>query len=69
MFAVEPFTLKPFTTISIIVFVVAALVHLHRLLFEWNVTVDGTEIPLWVSALGVAIPGGLVIVLWREKHR
>jgi hypothetical protein len=59
---------KPFTTIAVGVFALMALVHVFRLLFGWVVTIQGSVVPMWVSALGVVIAGGLAIMLWRESR-
>ena len=59
---------KPFTTIAVGVFALVALLHILRLVFGWEATIQGSVIPLWVSALGVVIAGGLAIMLWRESR-
>lgn len=59
---------KPFTTIAVGVFGMVALLHMLRLAFGWEVTIQGSVIPMWVSVLGVIIAGGLAIMLWRESR-
>jgi len=59
---------KPFTTIAVGVFALVALLHMLRLAFGWEVTIQGSVIPMWVSVLGVIIAGGLAIMLWRESR-
>jgi hypothetical protein len=59
---------KPFTTIAVGVFALVALLHVLRLAFGWEVTIQGSVIPMWVSVLGVIIAGGLAIMLWRESR-
>jgi hypothetical protein len=59
---------KPFTTIAVGVLALMALVHVFRLLFGWEVTIQGSVVPMWVSALGVFIAGGLAVMLWRESR-
>lgn len=57
---------KPFTLIAVAVFVLIAVIHVLRLLMDWYVVVAGVSIPMWVSALGLLIAGGLAVMVWRE---
>jgi hypothetical protein len=41
---------------------------LLRLFAAWEVTVVGFVIPVWWSALGLLIAGGLALMVWRESH-
>ena len=59
---------KPFTPIAVGVFALVALLHVFRLAFGWEATIQGSVIPLWVSGLGVVIAGGLAVMLWRESR-
>jgi hypothetical protein len=59
---------KPFTTITVGLFALIALVQLLRLLLGWEVTVNGVHIPLWASAIAVVVAAGLAAMLWRENH-
>lgn len=56
-------------TISVVFFVVVALTHLLRLMFGWEVSVAGTEIPMWVSVVGVIIPGVLAFLLVADQRK
>ena len=58
--------MKPYTAISISVFTLVALSHLLRLIFGWAMIVQGVSIPMWVSVVGVVVPAGLAIMLYRE---
>jgi hypothetical protein len=59
---------KPFTTIAVGLFSLIALLQLLRLLFGWEVTVNGVHIPLWASAVAVVVAAGLAAMLWRENR-
>lgn len=61
--------MKPFTTISSIVFSIIAFMHLLRLYFGWEVTINGSIVPLWISVPGFLIAAGLALMLWRESHK
>jgi hypothetical protein len=61
--------MKPFTVISILVFSLIAILQLIRFLLGWEVSVNGTSIPPWASAIAFAVLGGLAIMLWRENRR
>jgi len=39
---------------------------LLRLFARWEVIVSGFVIPVWWSALGFVIAGGLALMVWRE---
>jgi hypothetical protein len=59
---------KPFTTIAVTVFTLMAIVHLGRLLTGWEVVVTGFVVPVWWSAVGLVVAGGLALMVWREAR-
>jgi membrane protein implicated in regulation of membrane protease activity len=61
--------MKPFTTIAVIVFSFIAFMHLLRLFFFWEITINGMVVPVWLSVLGFLISSGLALMLWRESHK
>ena len=61
--------MKPFTALAILLFSLMALAHLYRLLRPFEVVVGGTPLPLWISIVGLAVTGGLALMLWREMRR
>jgi hypothetical protein len=61
--------MKPFTTIAIIVFLLIAFMHLLRLLFLWEININGMIVPVWLSLLGFMISSGLALMLWRESRK
>ena len=60
--------MKPFTTIAVAFLTLIALVHLLRLFAGREVVVSGFVIPVWWSAIGLVIAGGLALMVWREAH-
>lgn len=60
-------TSKPFTTLSIFVLALISLGHLLRLLFKWEAVINGTTVPVWVSAIPALFFGGLAFLLRRES--
>jgi hypothetical protein len=60
---------KPFTTIAVVFLTLIAVVHLLRLFTGWEVIVVGFAIPVWWSAFGLLIAGGLALMVWREAHK
>jgi hypothetical protein len=60
---------KPFTTIAVAFLALIAVVHLLRLFAGWEVIVTGFVIPVWWSAFGLVVAGGLALMVWREAHR
>ena len=59
--------MKPFTFLAVLVFALVALVHLARFVLAWPVTVNGVQIPVWVSALAGVAAALLAVMLWRES--
>jgi hypothetical protein len=60
--------MKPFTIATIVILALVAIVHALRLVLGWSVTVNGSDIPMWVSVVAVVITVGLAVGLWREAR-
>ena len=60
--------MKPFTTATIVVLALVAVLHALRLGLGWSVTFDGAVIPLWASVAAFIIAAGLAVGLWRETR-
>ena len=56
------------TCSSILLFLVG-IIHLIRLFYGWNVIIQETEIPLWVSLIGTSIPIFLSYQLLKIRGR
>lgn len=61
--------MKPFTNLAIAIFILVAAMHLLRLVFGWEVTLNGMVVPMWVSVMGLLIAGALAYFLWREAYK
>lgn len=60
--------MKLFTSITVAFFTVIAIAHFLRLFFGWEVIVTGYVIPVWWSAPGMIVAGGLSFMVWRENR-
>jgi hypothetical protein len=60
--------MKP-TTVAIVVFALVAVAHLIRIGLGWDVTVDGTSIPIWVSVIAFMVAAAIAFALWHEPRR
>ena len=61
--------MKPFATIAVVIFSLVAVLHLLRLILNWEMIVNGVAIPMWVSGLGFVITAGLAAMLWWEARK
>jgi len=52
-----------------IIFGFVALMHLLRLMYKWQVVINGKIIPMWVSVLGIIIPLALSIWMFLLIYR
>jgi len=59
--------MKPSIIITVAVLLIIALVHLLRLLYQTDVTVSATAIPVWASLPALIITAGLAVWLWYEN--
>jgi hypothetical protein len=59
--------MKPAPLIAVILFSLVAIAHALRLVLQIEVTAGGAVVPMWVSVLGVLVPGGVALMLWREQ--
>lgn len=60
--------MKPASLAAAILLSLVAIAHLLRLAFGVEMTVGGTVIPMWLSVVGVVVPLGVAILLWRERE-
>ncbi len=45
---------------------VVSLAHLLRLVMRWPITINGLEVPLWLSAPAFLVTGALALWLWQD---
>jgi len=50
-----------------IVFTLVAIAHLLRMVSGTEVVIGGSNIPQWVSVVGVVVPGFITWLLWKES--
>jgi hypothetical protein len=60
--------MKPVKVLTIALLLFIAIAHLLRLLFGTEIVISGHVIPVWISAVAVAIFGGAAWLLWRESR-
>ena len=60
--------MKTATKIGVAVFTLVALAHLYRVVMGFEVTVGDWNAPMWVSYLGVVIPGALAFFIYKEHQ-
>ena len=60
--------MKPATRVAVLLLGAIAIAHVLRVVYAVEVTADGISIPIWVSWLGILVPGALAVGVWRE-HR
>ncbi len=58
--------MKTGTFLAIVVFTLVAIAHLVRLVNGIDIIAGGYTVPQWVSVFGVAVPGLIAWLLWRE---
>ena len=59
--------MKPFVTATVAILALVTIVHVVRLLAGWSVSVNGIDIPMWVSVIALVVAAGLAFGLWRES--
>ena len=60
--------MKPATKITVVLLALVALAHLLRLVFGTEAVVGEWVVPMWVSFIGVLLPGGLAYYVYREHQ-
>ena len=59
--------MKRVTRIVVLLLAAISIQHLLRLIFRWEVIVNGITIKLWLSIIGCIVPAVLAVLLWLEN--
>jgi hypothetical protein len=54
--------------VAVVVFSLVSLLQLLRLLMGWEVTINGSVIPLWASGIACVVAASLAVLVWRERR-
>jgi hypothetical protein len=57
-------TMKAVPKIVVLLLAAISIQHLLRLIFRWEVIVNGITIRLWLSVFGCIVPAVLAVLLW-----
>jgi uncharacterized integral membrane protein len=61
-------TRRPFTLIAAAIFLIMALVHLYRLVTNFQVIFGSHVMPIAISYFAIVITGILAVMLYRESQ-
>ncbi len=59
---------KNFALTTGVVFSIIAVLHALRLLFGWEATIGGWNVPLWVSWVAIAVSGYLGYTAFKLRR-
>lgn len=59
---------NPVVPVVTMLLAAVSLAHLLRIVFEIPVTVSDVAVPMWVSGLGVVVPGLLAWLLFKGSR-
>lgn len=58
---------KSFSNVTLIVFLLIALLHALRLVYGWSAVIGGWEVPMWLSGLAVVLAGYLAYSAFKLR--
>jgi len=58
-----------YNTLTAVLFLVVALVHLLRIIFEWSAQIGGVTLPMWASWLALVVAAALAYFGFRQNKR
>ena len=56
---------RAYNTITAVVFLIVAVLHLLRIILGWPARIGGLDIPLWASWLALVVAGALAYFGFR----
>jgi uncharacterized membrane protein len=59
--------MKPFTLTAIVLLALGAVFQMVRFASDWQVTVNGTDVPVWFSGIACIVAAVLAAMLWHEN--
>jgi len=63
------YIMKSFTKLAALLLAIVAVLHLLRVVFSIEMTIDNIGIPMWISIVGFIIPAILSIGLLKESKQ
>jgi hypothetical protein len=58
---------KTYNTLTAVVFLIVALLHLLRIILGWPAQIGGLNIPIWASGLALIVTGALAYFGFRQN--
>ena len=58
-------SVRAYAAISGLIFTLVAMVHLDRLIQQWSMMLGSWHVPMWVSVVGLIVPGYLAFEAFR----
>jgi hypothetical protein len=60
--------MKP-TSIAALILALLSIFPLLRVMFGWEITMNGSSVPMWMSFLAFLLFAALSLMLWREARK
>ncbi len=60
---------RTYNTLTAMLFLIIALLHLLRIILGWPAQIGGVDIPLWASWLALVVTGALAYFGFRQNIR
>jgi len=60
---------KTYNTVTAVLFLIVALLHLLRIVFGWPAQIGGLGIPMWASWLALVVTAALAYFGFRQNAR